>query len=104
MSSSLVQVRIDTELRDDANKLFDSLGLDMSTAIKIFLKKCLAENGIPFAVTAKKPEYKSPVGMAAFRELQRQAAENGLTDMSLEEINAGIDAARAKRTSERIDK
>ncbi len=46
MSSSLVQVRMDTELRDSANTIFDELGIDMSTAIKMFLKKCVAEGGI----------------------------------------------------------
>ena len=48
MSSSLVQVRMDTGLRDSANTIFDELGVDMSTAIKMFLKKCVAEGGIPF--------------------------------------------------------
>ena len=43
MSTSLVQMLIDTQLRDNANTLFDSLGLDMTTAVKIFFKKCLAE-------------------------------------------------------------
>ena len=50
MSTSLVQILIDTQLRDNANTLFDSLGLDMTTAVKIFFKKCLAEGGIPFEV------------------------------------------------------
>ena len=46
MSSSLVQVRMDTGLRDSANTIFDELGVDMSTAIKMFLKKCVAEGGL----------------------------------------------------------
>lgn len=99
MSSSLVQLRMDTELRDDANKLFDSLGLDMSTAIRMFLKKCLAENGIPFSVRARKKTYKSPEGIAMMLELQREAEENGSSNMSLDEINAEIAAARAERKS-----
>ncbi|MGN0255992.1 MAG: type II toxin-antitoxin system RelB/DinJ family antitoxin [Chordicoccus sp.] len=97
MSSSLVQVRMDTELRDNANQLFDELGLDMSTAIKMFLKKCVAEGGIPFSLKVpKNKEYKSSDGMAALRELQREAELNGLSDMSLDEINAEISAARAE--------
>ena len=46
MENSLIQTRIDTELKNEAVKLFDTLGLDMSTAIKIFLKKCLQEGGL----------------------------------------------------------
>ncbi len=44
MSTSLVQILIDTQLRDNANTLFDSLGLGMTTAVKIFFKKCLHIN------------------------------------------------------------
>ena len=97
MSTSLVQMRMDTALRDDANKLFESLGLDMSTAIKIFLKKCLSEGGIPFAVKNESAKYESPEGLQAFFALRKQAEENGLSDMSLDEINAEITAARAER-------
>ena len=34
---STVAVRVDVQLKDDATKLFQSLGLDMSTAVKMFL-------------------------------------------------------------------
>ena len=98
MSSSLVQVRMDTELRDSANTIFDELGIDMSTAIKMFLKKCVAEGGIPFSLKIQKNrDYKSMEGMAALYELQREAEANGLSDMSLEEINAEIAASRAEQ-------
>ena len=97
MSTSLVQMRMDTQLRDDANSLFDSLGLDMSTAVKIFLKKCLAEGGIPFEVKNDRSRYSSPEGLRAFMELRRQAESDGLTGMSLDEINAEIAAARAEK-------
>ena len=100
MSSSLVQVRMDTELRDSANAIFDELGIDMSTAIKMYLKKCVAEGGIPFSLKIQKNrKFKSPEGMSALRELQREAKENGLSDMGLDEINAEIAAARTERKS-----
>ena len=101
MSTSLVQMRIDTKLRDEANTLFDTLGLDMSTAVKIFLKKCLAEGGLPFEVKNETAEYRSQKGLEAFLALRKQAEENGLTGMTLEEINAEIDAARAEKDKER---
>lgn len=97
MNTSLVQIRMDKDLRDEANKLFDRLGMDMSTAVKVFLKKCLAENGIPFSLKVERNEYKSPEGLAALAELQREAEENGISNMSLDEVNAEIAAARAER-------
>ena len=100
METSLIQTRIDTNLKNDVSKLFDSLGLDMSTAIKIFLKKCLSEGGIPFDVKLSPPSYKSPEGMRAFMALRQEAETNGLSDMTLDEINAEINAARAERKKE----
>lgn len=99
MSTSLVQIRMEKELRDSANELFSELGLDMSTAVKMFLKKCLAEGGIPFSVKTREAEYRSPDGMAAMIELQKEAEENNLNGMTLDEINAEIAALRADRKS-----
>lgn len=99
--SSLVQVRMDTELRDSANMLFDSLGLDMSTAIKMFLKKCLAERGIPFSLKIENNGYKSPEGMSALMKLRDEAENNGAANMSLDEINAEISASRAERAEKK---
>lgn len=97
METSLIQTRIDVELKNDATILFENLGLDMSTAIKIFLKKCIQERGIPFDVKLSQPVYKSPEGMRAFMALRQEAEDNGLFDMTLDEINAEISASRAER-------
>ena len=45
-----IQVRVDDELKDSADSLFTSLGMDTSTAIRIFLKAALDAGGIPFAI------------------------------------------------------
>ena len=44
------QVRIDSEIKRQANELFSSLGLDMSSAINLFLYQCVLRNGLPFPV------------------------------------------------------
>ena len=48
-----IQVRVDDELKDSADSLFSSLGMDTSTAVRIFLVAALEAGGIPFAVTRK---------------------------------------------------
>ena len=45
-----IQVRVDDSLKDTADLLFESLGLDTSTAIRIFLSAAIQMGGIPFAV------------------------------------------------------
>ena len=96
MATSVVQVRVDTALKEQAAKVFEDLGIDLSTAVRMFLKRSVLENGIPFRMTRPRNyyEYGANRGLWAMRELQRQAEENGLSDMTLEEINAEIDAVR----------
>jgi len=45
-----IQVRVDDKLKHSADMLFSSLGLDTSTAIRMFLVASLETNGIPFVV------------------------------------------------------
>ncbi|MCL2153782.1 MAG: type II toxin-antitoxin system RelB/DinJ family antitoxin [Oscillospiraceae bacterium] len=45
-----IQVRVDDQLKDSADLLFSSLGLDTSTAVRIFLIAAMEAGGIPFEV------------------------------------------------------
>lgn len=49
-----LQIRIDEELKEEASKLFNDLGLDLSSAIRIYLKKCVDKKSIPFDLNNKK--------------------------------------------------
>ena len=50
-----IQVRVDDTLKDTADSLFESLGLDTSTAVRMFLVAAIETGGIPFAV-AHRPD------------------------------------------------
>ena len=45
-----INVNVPTDVKEEATNLFNSLGLNMSTAINMFLKKAIYERGIPFEV------------------------------------------------------
>lgn len=45
-----VDVLIDENVKIHAEELFDELGMDLSTAINIFLHQCVYENRIPFTI------------------------------------------------------
>ena len=47
-NTGLVQVKIDTQTKNDVTNLYESLGLDLPTAIRIFFKKSIAVGGLPF--------------------------------------------------------
>ena len=44
------QVRIDADVKKQASKIFAQLGIDMSTAVNIFLRQCIMKGGLPFIV------------------------------------------------------
>jgi len=96
MSTSIVQFRIDDDLKTEATQVYERLGMDLSTALRIFLKRSVIENGIPFSMTLPK-EYNSAIALAALKELNDNAAKNGTADMTLDEINAEIAAYRKER-------
>lgn len=50
MAATNIQVRVDQALKVEAEQLFADIGLDMPTAIRLFLKQSVINNGIPFTL------------------------------------------------------
>ncbi|MDQ0428827.1 DNA-damage-inducible protein J [Planomicrobium stackebrandtii] len=48
---AIVQVRVDEDVKVQAMKVLNDLGMDTSTAVNIFLRQVIAENGLPFQPT-----------------------------------------------------
>lgn len=68
MATIQTQIRIDEDLKRDTAKIFSALGLDMSTAVNMFLRQVSLIKGIPFDV--KIPEFKDDV-VEAMREAEK---------------------------------
>ena len=90
----VLQIRIDDELKNQAVAVFDDLGLDISTAIRMFLKKSVQEKGLPFEATLDQTSIR--LGRLV-RELQKHSEEIGTSEMTLEEINEIIRLTREER-------
>ena len=97
MASTLVQVRVDDELKNQATAVYDALGIDLSTAVRMFLKRSIMVNGVPFNMTLPKSDFKAERASRALQELSDSAAKNGTSEMTLEGINAQIDAVRSEK-------
>lgn len=76
-----VNIRIDDELKEKADVLFDSLGLNMTTAFNIFIKAAVRQQGIPFDLNLD-PFY-SERNMRVLRESIREADAGRLTEHEL---------------------
>jgi DNA-damage-inducible protein J len=48
--SKTIQIRVDETLKSNIEELFSSLGLDISTAVRMFFSAALREQGLPFEV------------------------------------------------------
>ena len=48
--TAYVNVRVQKEVKEQAQDLFNSLGMDLSTAVNVFLKQSIADGGIPFEI------------------------------------------------------
>ena len=51
MAATNINVRTDSELKAKAQSVLESVGLDMSTAINVFLHQIVYKNGIPFEIS-----------------------------------------------------
>lgn len=97
MATSIVQFRIDDELKNDATVLYDRLGIDLSTAMRMFLKRSVAVNGIPFSMVLPKEDYSATKALGFMEALNKSAEDNGMNEMSLDDINSEITSYRKER-------
>ena len=91
--TTTVNVRVDETVKRNIEVLFDSMGMNISTAVNMFFKQCLMENGLPFQLRVKRPDSLKEI----FREAQEQAKTNGTSDMTLDEINKIISEVRREK-------
>ena len=50
MSKTSISIRLDSEVKEQAQQVFNNLGMDMTTAINIFLRQAIQYQGLPFDV------------------------------------------------------
>ena len=94
MAQSTFSVRMDDNLKKQFDSLCADFGMTASTAFNIFARAVVRERKIPFEITSDKSGIRREDGYNAFLALRREAKANGLQNMTLDEINAEISAAR----------
>jgi len=94
--SKTIQVRVDDHLKESADTLFSSLGLDTSTAIRMFLVASMEVGGIPFAVRKESWEERE---MRILHSIERQKAGERFipAEESLANIRAAMERDREAR-------
>ncbi len=90
----LIQFRADKALKQEVADIYNQLGMDLPTALRMFMNKSKQVRGLPFEAVLP-PETARDDFMDAINALREEASE--LPEMSLDEINAEIAATRAER-------
>lgn len=67
-NSTNITIRIDKELKKQAEKLFSELGMNISTAFNVFIRQSIREGGIPFMINKEQPNKET---IAAIKEAER---------------------------------
>lgn len=89
MSTANINIRTDKEVKEAAEKIFEQLGLNMTTAVNMFLRQSIRENGIPFCPTLDVP---NAVTIAAMKEGERIAKDKNIKGYkTIEELKAALE-------------
>lgn len=94
----LLQVRVDKETKKQASAIYASLGMDLSTAVRVFLRKSILIGGMPFEVSIGETRAQAMLALEKMRDISET---NGNSEMTLEEINEEIAAARKERKAKK---
>lgn len=97
MAQATLSMRVDDTLKKNFDSICDDFGFTSTAAITVFMKTVVRERRIPFEIKASTKEQINKDAWAAFLEMRAAAAEAGIQDMSLEEINAEIQEVRNGR-------
>ena len=69
MATTNINVRVDSVLKQEAEALFNDLGLSMSSAINMFLRSAVMHDGIPFEIRRQIPNAETKAALDEYEEM-----------------------------------
>ena len=75
------QIRIDADIKKQANVLFSNLGLDMSSAVNLFLYQCVLRGGLPFQVELPRYSQSTLIAMEEAKRISRDPTVESYDNM-----------------------
>lgn len=76
-----ISIRMDNELKKQADALFEELGMNITTAFNVFVRQSLREGRIPFDITIHNPNKKTVAAMLEAERIAKDSSVKGYTDM-----------------------
>lgn len=95
MAQSAVTVRLESDMKSQFDELCEQFGMSANTAFNIFVKAVIRSRSIPFVIRGNQTE--TPSALDLFMQQRRAAEASQEPELTLDEINAEIRAAREER-------
>ncbi len=83
MEKTSMTIRTDKEVKQQASEIFDALGMDMTTAVNVFLRQAIRYKGFPFELKVDVPNEET---LEAIQEVQ-QMKNNPLMGKSYTDVD-----------------
>ena len=97
MSTVNLNIRTDKELKEKAENIFQELGLNMTTAINMFLRTSIRENGIPFDLKIDTVNDETKLAIEEGRKIADDKTIEGY--VSIEELKKALEIWNTKLSS-----
>ena len=89
MATTNINIRTDSAIKAQAESIFEAFGLNMSTAINMFLRQTIRENGIPFELKLDVPNETTAAAIKEGRMIAADKSIKGYSDM--DELKRALD-------------
>ena len=84
MSTTTLQIRVDNDLKKDADRFFTAAGLDTTTAVRMFLRQVVIRQTIPFDIIAEDPFYSAANQKVLKRSIRQLETGHGVVHELIE--------------------
>lgn len=81
MTTTNINIRMDSDLKAQAAALFGELGMNLSTAFNIFVRQSIRDGGIPFEITLNQPSKDTIAAMLEAERIAKDPSVKGYHDL-----------------------
>ena len=81
MTTTNINIRMDSDLKAQADELFGELGMNLSTAFNIFVRQSIRDGGIPFEITLNQPSKDTIAAMLEAERIAKDPSVKGYNDL-----------------------
>mgnify|MGYP000898804200 FL=1 len=76
-----ISIRMDSDLKAQADVLFGELGMNLTTAFNIFVRQSIREGGIPFEISIHQPQKETIAAMLEAERIAKDPSVRGYDDL-----------------------